>query len=90
MSDKHLVGLPESVERKVFQNGMQALQRRSGPLLIVPDEFTITSLDVIIHYDKKLGEGGFASVYESDWKGIRVAVKELEKGVPSSVSALSP
>lgn len=66
---------------------MHALQRRSGPLRIIPDVFVITSLDVIIHYDKKLGQGGFTSVYEAHWRGTRVAVKVMERGVPASVSA---
>ena len=39
----------------------------------------ITSFDVIIFYDKKLGEGGFAKVYEADWQGTRVAVKKLDE-----------
>lgn len=55
----------------------------------IPDEFVITSLDVIIRHNLKLGEGGFAVVYEGDWKGTRVAVKVLERGVPASVSLSS-
>lgn len=61
------------------------MQRRSGRLKIPANEHVITSMDVIIKYDKKLGEGGFAAVYEGDWKGTRVAVKVLDKGVPASV-----
>lgn len=45
----------------------------------------ITSFDVIIFRDKRLGEGGFATVYEADWKGTKVAVKELEEGASTSV-----
>lgn len=74
-------------ERKVLESGLHAMQRRSGPLKTTPDEFVITSLDVIIHYDDgKLGQGGFASVYEGDWKGVKVAVKVLDKDLPASVS----
>ena len=61
------------------------MQRRSGRLKMIPDEFVITSLDVIIHYDRKLGAGGFAEVFEADWRGTRVAVKILERGLPPSV-----
>lgn len=61
------------------------MQRRSGRVKMLPDEFVITSLDVIIHHDRKLGAGGFAEVFEADWRGTRVAVKVLEKGLPASV-----
>ncbi len=54
---------------------------------ITPDAFVITSLDIIIHDDRKLGEGGFASVFEGDWRGTKVAVKLLERGIPSSVGS---
>ena len=65
------------------------MQRKSGRVVVVPDEFVITSLDIIIYHERKLGAGGFAEVYEADWKGTRVAVKVLEKGVPPSVSHMS-
>lgn len=58
---------------------------RSGRSGDVPDSFMITSLDVIIHHDRKLGAGGFAEVYEADWRGTRVAVKVSEKGGSASV-----
>ena len=45
----------------------------------------ITSFDVIIFYDQKLGEGGFAKVYEADWQGTRVAVKKLDENVDPAV-----
>ena len=64
------------------------MQNRSGGLKETPDEFVITSLDVIIHHDRKLGTGGFAEVFEGDWRGTRVAVKTLEKGVPASVCSI--
>ena len=65
---------------------MDAMQRRSGPIRVIADKYLITSLDIIIKHDKKLGEGGFAQVYEGDWKGTRVAVKVMEKGIPPEVS----
>ena len=77
--------LPASAERTYLQQGLHALQRRSGPLKMTVDDFAITSLDVIVHEHRKLGAGGFAEVYEADWKGNRVAVKVLEKGLPPSV-----
>lgn len=66
---------------------MHLMQRRSGPLRFVPDVFVITSLDVIIRYDKKLGEGGFTRVYEGLWGRSKVAVKVMERGVPPSVGS---
>lgn len=82
---QYLAQLPDSGEKRYLENGMHALQRRSGPLRLAPDVSVITSLDVIIHYDRKLGEGGFTSVYEAHWKGTKVAVKVMGKGVPASV-----
>ena len=73
------------MERRYLENGMHALQRRSGPLRIIPDVFVITSLDVIVHFDKKLGQGGFTTVYEAHWRGTKVAVKVMDRGVPASV-----
>jgi serine/threonine protein kinase len=64
---------------------MRAMQRRSGAMKVIPDEFVITSLDIIIHHDKKLGEGGFGKVFQAEWHGITVAVKVLEKGTPPLV-----
>ena len=64
---------------------MHTMQRRSGPATLTLSEFVITSLDVIIKYEKKLGEGGFAKVFEGDWKGTKVAVKTLVAGLGSSV-----
>lgn len=68
-----------------LERGLHAMQRRSGRLKIPANEHVITSMDVIIKYDKKLGEGGFAEVYEGDWKGTKVAVKVLDKAIPASV-----
>lgn len=79
-----------STERRVLETGLRAMQRRSGISEPSPDDFVITSLDVIIHRHKKLGQGGFASVFEADWKGAKVAVKELEREVPPSVSHVQP
>ena len=61
------------------------MQRRSGSVGFLADEFMITSLDVVIHRDKKLGEGGFAKVHQAEWQGIIVAVKTLDSSIPPSV-----
>lgn len=85
---QYLADLPASSERKFLEHGLYAMQRRSGRLRMIPDEFVITSLDVIVHHDRKLGAGGFAEVFEADWRGTRVAVKILEKDLPASVGLL--
>jgi hypothetical protein len=63
-----------------------AIERRSGGMTSVPDEFVITSLDVLIHWHKKVGEGGFGKVFEAEWQGSTVAVKVLDRNVSRVVS----
>jgi hypothetical protein len=88
-SPQRFLSLEDSFQRQFLEKGMHALQRRSGPLKSIPDEFVITSLDVVVHHDKKLGEGGYGEVFQGDWHGTTVAVKVLEKGVPPFVSLTS-
>ena len=66
---------------------MHAIQRRSSDLLdsSLLSQWTITSLDIVILYHKKLGEGGFAEVYEANWNGSRVAVKVFPRGIAKEV-----
>ena len=68
------------------------IQRRSRDRLNglqVPDEFIITSLEIIVHRYTKLGSGGFAEVYEAEWNRTKVAVKIFPRGVMPSVRLLS-
>jgi hypothetical protein len=78
--------LEDTFERRFLEKGILAMQRRSGGMTSIPDAFVITSLDVIIYRDKKVGEGGFGQVFEAEWQGSRVAVKILDKNVPPFVS----
>lgn len=82
---QRLVKLEDSPERRLYERSLHAMQRRSGGVSTIPDEFVITSLDVVIHRDKKLGEGGFAQVFKADWQGITVAVKTLDRSIPTAV-----
>lgn len=66
------------------------MQRRSGAMKMTPDEFAITSLDIIIHHDRKLGEGGFGQVFQAEWQGITVAVKLFRNGIPPLVNNANP
>jgi len=77
--------LEDAVERLVLTKGMHALQRRSGHLSSTLDEYLITSFDIIIHNNEKLGGGGFGTVYKADYHGNSVAVKVLDKGVPTYI-----
>jgi predicted Ser/Thr protein kinase len=58
---------------------------RSGSFKAVPEVFAIKPLDVVIHYDRMLGEGRFGQVYEAKWQGITVAVKLFNRSVLRSV-----
>jgi predicted unusual protein kinase regulating ubiquinone biosynthesis (AarF/ABC1/UbiB family) len=80
-----LLQLGNSMERSFMENSIQALERRTGKRRAPSDVFSITSLDVIIHLDEKLGSGGYGQVYVGDWHGTRVAVKVLEKGLAPTV-----
>lgn len=83
---QYLKHLPLSLERQFLEKGMYALQRRSGPLKYAPDTTIITSLEVVIRKDRKLGIGGYGQVFEGEWKNTAVAVKVLDQSVPESVS----
>jgi predicted unusual protein kinase regulating ubiquinone biosynthesis (AarF/ABC1/UbiB family) len=72
-----------------MERSIAVLETRTGKQRSPSDFFSITSLDVIIHQEDKLGSGGYGQVYVGDWHGAKVAVKVLERGLPSNVSASS-
>lgn len=77
--------MDDSVQRTVLEKGMRAMQRTTGPIQTPSDDFTISSLEVIIHENRKLGEGGFGQVFHATWLGTAVAVKVAERGLPAKV-----
>ena len=40
------------------------------------DAFSLTDFDVVYH-DRKLGKGGYGTVYEGNWHGMKVAIKQI-------------
>lgn len=69
---------------------MLIMQRRSNTAPTQTDDFNVSSLEVIIHEHKKLGEGGFGQVFQAAWLGAAIAVKVMEKGVPPKVQPVAP
>ncbi|TFK52892.1 kinase-like protein [Heliocybe sulcata] len=80
-----LESLEDVIERRFFERILNAMVRISGPMATIPEDFVITAFDIIVHEDKKLGQGGFATVYQGDWKGAVVAVKVIDSGVHEMV-----
>jgi hypothetical protein len=80
-----LANIEDEEERRVLEQGIHALLRFKECTRLAQDPSVITSLDVIIHWDRKLGLGGFAEVYVGTWQNTAVAVKVLE-GVPPQVN----
>jgi predicted unusual protein kinase regulating ubiquinone biosynthesis (AarF/ABC1/UbiB family) len=81
-----LLSFEDNMVRIVLEKAHAAMQRRSGPMVCIPDAFVITSLEILIHWDKKVGEGGFGQVFEAEWQGSCVAVKVLDRNVSRNVS----
>ncbi|EKM57815.1 uncharacterized protein PHACADRAFT_116167 [Phanerochaete carnosa HHB-10118-sp] len=61
---------------------MQETERRSRNIPTLPDQYVITSLECVWFPDKRIGSGGYASVYLGTYHGATVAVKVLRKGTP--------
>ena len=77
--------MDDSAERRFLEKGLHSMQRRSGPLQTIPDDYVITSLEVVIHEHERLGAGGFGQVFRADWRGTVVAVKVMDQNVPPRV-----
>ena len=45
-------------------------------ILLPDDAFSLTDFDVVYH-DRKLGKGGYGTVYEGNWHGMKVAIKQI-------------
>ncbi|GJE85576.1 kinase-like domain-containing protein [Phanerochaete sordida] len=82
---KRLPDVPQSPERQVLELAMQETERRSRNIPTLPDQYVITSLECVWFRDKRLGTGGYASVYLGTYYGTTVAVKVLNKGISHQV-----
>ena len=82
---QHTKGLLDGPEKAWCERGLDAMRRRTGDLRIMVDKYAISSLEVTIHYEKKLGAGGFAKVYRGTHNDKAVAVKVLTEGTPWAV-----
>ena len=76
-------------QRQILEDGVHMMEascqgRRDN--FEVPEEFVITSLEIVVHEHLKLGDGGFADVFEAEWNKTVVAVKLFPRGVPRTVS----
>jgi hypothetical protein len=76
---------PESPQRQFLENAMQAMLRSPHCRPAVSDVFELSSLDVVIHYNKKLGEGRFGKLFRGDWQGTAVVVRILDNVTSQSV-----
>ena len=83
-------GIPEGLEKRCCERGLDAMRRRTGEVVVDADDFALSSFEVSIRKNEKLGAGGFASVYRGTYRdGMAVAVKVLAEGAPASVSDLA-
>ncbi|KAG8998135.1 hypothetical protein FRB94_007191 [Tulasnella sp. JGI-2019a] len=73
-----LIKVDQSLEERILQAGLISLQRTTGKKLPSKlPEWTITTYDVDIDPEGKLGEGGFGVVRKGRWNYISVAVKKM-------------
>ena len=78
--------IPEGLEKRCCERGLDAMRRRTGEVIVDADDFTLSSYEVSIRKNEKLGAGGFASVYRGSYRnGQAVAVTVLAEGAPASV-----
>lgn len=82
--------IPDGIEKQCVEKGLDALRRRTTEAIPLVDEFILSSYEVSIRFDERLGVGGFAKVYRGTYHdGQMVAVKVLINGAPSPVSCLT-
>lgn len=81
----NMTDLPHNIVREFLESGLHAMQQISGPLRYSNEEHLVTSLEIIVDRNRKLGSGGYADVFEGDWYGTRVAVKILHQDLPESL-----
>lgn len=86
---QYIHNLPQdSPERAVLNNVVSLIVRRPSRSELsetIPNELRMTPLDLLRYNNRKLGAGGFASVFEGDWIGTKVAVKVMRRNISQSV-----
>lgn len=65
---------------------MEALSKDTGVVHFPSDQFSLSSFEVVIQYDTKLGAGRSATVYQGVLNDVVVAVKVLKTDTLWSVS----
>jgi hypothetical protein len=87
-----LHSMGESVERKLLQLGVQALERTTGSRAPKPlRDWILTSYDVDIDDSESgtIDAGAFGNVMKGEWNGLTVAVKRMTGDTPQKAGSFA-